>query len=153
MSVPTSLAALVGDWAGTNRVWLEPGEPVRVSQTTANIATIAQGQFLGIHNQWADEGVSQDGLLLVGYEAEKDLVKVVWVDSWHTGGTFLISEGGLDASGAISVMASYAAPSGPDWGWRTVIEPGNGRSFRILMYNIQPGEEEILAVEALYQRS
>jgi Protein of unknown function (DUF1579) len=153
MSVPASLASLIGDWVGIYRLWLTPDEPVRVSQTTATITLIARDQFLNIKYHWGEEGISQDGLLLVGYEAAKDLVKVVWVDSWHTGGTFIFSDGSLEGSGAISVMTSYAAPTGPDWGWRTAIEPGDGTTFRILMYNIPPGEKELLAVEARYEKS
>jgi len=33
MSIRTQLSSLVGEWAGTNRVWLMPGEPVRESAT------------------------------------------------------------------------------------------------------------------------
>ena len=153
MSVPASLASLVGDWTGTYRLWLTPDEPVRVSQTTVSIALIAQGQFLSFHYVWADGGVPQDGLLVLGYQALKDLVKAVWVDSWHTGEGFMLFEGSKDSSDAVSIESSYAAPPGPDWGWRTVIEPGDGATFRMLMYNIPPGENELLAVEAVYQRS
>jgi hypothetical protein len=87
---------------------------------------------------------------LIGRADDTNGIKVVWVDSWHTGGRFMISEGS-DEGGSISVHTTYSAPPGPDWGWRTVIEPGDG-SFKIVMYNIMPEGQEMLAVEALYSR-
>jgi hypothetical protein len=50
----------------------------------------------------------------------------------------------------ISVRGSYAAPPGPDWGWRIEITPDNNRKLRIVMFNIQPDGQEALAVEASY---
>ena len=55
---------------------------------------------------------------------------------------------------------SYAAPTGPDWGWRTVIAPegagagaGAGAdAFSIVMYNISPDGEETLAFRNDYAR-
>jgi len=44
---------------------------------------------------------------------------------------------------------SYAAPPGPDWGWRTVIEIPDDDSFRMVMYNVSPEGKEELAVNAV----
>jgi hypothetical protein len=64
--------------------------------------------------------------------------------------TFMICRGAVTSSGAVNLRGSYAAGSGPDWGWRTVIEPTGRRSFRMLMYNIAPASDEVLAVDARY---
>jgi hypothetical protein len=53
----------------------------------------------------------------------------------------------------LSVRGSYAAPPGPDWGWRIEITP-DGRTLRIVMFNIWPdGSREDLAAEASYTRA
>ena len=54
--------------------------------------------------------------------------------------------------GSVSIQGSYAAPPGPDWGWRILIEPRQADSFWMVMYNISPEGREALAVEATYAR-
>jgi hypothetical protein len=54
----------------------------------------------------------------------------------------------------LSVRGSYAAPPGPDWGWRIDVIAG-GEKLRIVMFNVWPqehGGKEDLAVEAVYAR-
>jgi hypothetical protein len=114
---------------------------------------IAQGQFATLSYTWAYEGADQDGLFLFSQEAPGMIVKAYWVDSWHMGDQLMICVGKVDSKGIISVNGSYAAPPDPDWGWRAVIEPGESSSFRLLMYNIPPTGEELLAVEAVFQKS
>ena len=54
----------------------------------------------------------------------------------------------------LAVQGSYAAPPGPDWGWRIEITPEPAGALRIKMYNIWPGgAQEALAAEATYTRS
>lgn len=52
----------------------------------------------------------------------------------------------------VDARGTYAAPPGPDWGWRIVIEPESRDGFRMLMFNITPNGEEALAVQATYSR-
>jgi hypothetical protein len=54
---------------------------------------------------------------------------------------------------SIDVRGSYAAPPGPNWGWRTVIETPDDDSLRIVMYNVSPEGKEDLAVDAVYRRA
>ena len=51
------------------------------------------------------------------------------------------------------MRGSYAAPPGPDWGWRIAIRPGDGSALAIVMHNVTPGGEEAVAVEATYKRA
>jgi hypothetical protein len=67
------------------------------------------------------------------------------------GDTVMACKGNADGDGAISVCGAYAAPEGPDWGWRTVIRPSAGRSLQVIMHNISPDGQEYLAVEADYK--
>jgi len=151
MSVPASLLQKVGYWVGRNRLWLSPNEPVRESETTAFVASIAQGKFITLQYTWTYEDQPQDGFLVIGQEGRSNLVKAVWIDSWHMGNQSMQCQGSLDPQGSLSVLGSYAAPPGPDWGWRIIIDPGEDNTLRIVMMNISPEGKEELAVEANYQ--
>lgn len=156
MNVRTQLSSLVGEWAGTNRVWLMPGEPVRESVTAVSIALAARDGFVTFRYTWADSGQPQDGLLIVRNVPEPGGIDMVWLDSWHTGGQFMVFQGEADRDGRVSALTSYPAPTGPDWGWRielaTDMVADTADEFVIRMYNIQPGVDEMLAVEARYGR-
>lgn len=118
----------------------------------ATVAFAAQGQFLTLHYTWADEGRPQDGLLVLGYEAGQTALKAYWIDSWHMSDKFMFCTGPLEAAGVVSVSGAYAAQPGPDWGWRIVVEPQANDSWRMVMYNITPEGQEVLAVEAHFTR-
>lgn len=150
--IPPNLAKLVGKWVGTNQLWLMPGEPVRESASTMVVALAAQERFVTLTYTWADEGKPQDGLLLIGYENDQKPVKAVWVDSFHVPDQIMTFLGTITPEGIASVKASYPAPSGPDWAWRITIEPDGGNSFRLIMHNITPDNQEFLAVETIYKR-
>jgi len=155
MSVPEGLADLVGEWRGTSKLWLSPDEPVRESDTTASVTLAAQGKFITIAYTWSYEGDPQDGLIVLSREAKGNAVKAAWIDSWHMGDSMMMCEGGAVEDGAISVRGSYAAPPGPDWGWRIVVEAGDAGeedAFEVIMYNITPDGDEHLAVRGTYGR-
>ncbi|HYP27065.1 MAG TPA: DUF1579 family protein [Blastocatellia bacterium] len=154
MSVPESLNKLVGNWTGTSRLyrpWLPPETSESVSESTASVALAARGKFAAVEYTWAVDGEPQEGFLLLGCENGDDQVTSVWIDSWHMSDKSLACVGKADASGAVSVLGSYSAPPGPDWGWRTVISPEPDGSFAIIMYNISPEGEEMLAFENRYE--
>jgi hypothetical protein len=152
MSVPKTWTKLIGTWSGANRLWLSPDDPVRECETAAAVAFAARDKFLSISYTWAFEGEPQEGLFLVGFENDGRDATGVWIDSWHMGDKSMVCRGTCDAQGVVSVTGSYSAPTGPDWGWRTVFEAKDGESFRMVMYNVPPGEAEQLAVEAVYAR-
>lgn len=152
MSAPASLTPLIGHWAGQNRLWVLPGEPDRPSAATAQVALAAQGQFILLSYTWAEAGQPQDGVLIIGLEPQRNLVSAAWIDSWHMQDKIMSLEGTVLTSGAISFEGSYAAPPGPDWGWRITIEPGAPDAFRLTMHNVSPRGAAALAVEAAYAR-
>jgi hypothetical protein len=153
VSVPAAWRELIGEWTGVNRLWLAPTDPVHESKTTASVFLAAQGQFAMMRYTWAENGQPQDGCLTLGGDPGGQTVEGVWIDSWHMAHTFMLCTGRADSDGVISVVGSYGAPPGPDWGWRIVITPCIADRFQLRMFNVTPDGEEALAVEASYSRS
>ena len=149
----SDLIGLTGRWRGTYRLTVEPGMPTRESQTTAVVAPIAGGRFARIDYTWGDRDKPQDGSILFGRDREGGVVTALWVDSWHMSDKVMACEGAAGSGETLDVRGSYAAPPGPDWGWRTVIETLDEDSLRLVMYNLTPDGQEMLAVDALYRRA
>lgn len=152
MTVITSLHALLGDWQGPSKLWLMPTDPVRESQSVATVAEVAQGQSLVIRYNWEFEGQPQDGMLALVPGGQPEVVRAIWLDSWHMANSYMLCEGSATDTG-ISVKGSYQAPPGPDWGWRIVLEPQGNAAWRLLMFNLSPDGQEYPAVEAVYTRA
>lgn len=150
MTVSKMIATLVGQWQGTNQLWLDPARPARESAATAVFQLIAQGKFATLQYTWADEGQPQSGLLLFGANGQQ--VDAAWVDSWHMQDAMMHCTGDVQPDGAISVLGSYAAPPDPDWGWRITVRPFPNDQFSLIMHNISPEGKEMLAVEIMFSR-
>jgi hypothetical protein len=67
----------------------------------------------------------------------------------------LICTGTSEVDGVIDVRGSYAAPPGPNWGWRTRIglDVDVDTMLYLTMFNVTPDGKEVLAVEGVYVRS
>jgi hypothetical protein len=152
MSARDMMIESVGEWSGSNRVWLSPGAPARESETSATIELAAGDGFALIKYAWQDEGTPQDGLLLVRIAPDASPPDMVWIDSWHTGGKFMDFPGEEGPDDRLSARGSYQAPPGPDWGWRVAISTEPNGTLRIQMDNITPDGQETLAVETLFTR-
>lgn len=146
------LADLAGEWTGTNKLWVMPGEPVRESDASASVSLVGQGQFLMVRYTWAEGEKPQDGTLLIGTASGEKPVDIVWLDSWHMRNDVMRLRVEPVGDVLLNVLGSYPAPTGPDWGWRIVLRPESRDAFRMLMYNIKPGGPDVLAVEAAYTR-
>jgi len=142
---------LAGRWQATYRLWMSPEQAPLESPSNAIVSPMVNGKMVCIEYDWTVDDKLVEGELFIGYEAQSQQVTLVWVDSWHNGERFMICQGEVRPDGAITVLGSYSASEGPDWGWRTVIEPGEN-SFCLRMYNLPPGMPELLAVEAIYTR-
>ena len=150
MTVPIRLQNLAGNWQGTNQLWFEPDAPVRESAATAVFQLTAQGKFAALHYTWAYDGQPQNGLLLFGANGQQ--VDAAWVDSWHMQDAMMHCTGNIQPDDAISVLGSYAAPPGPDWGWRMTVRPLPNDQFTLTMHNISLEGEEMPAVEVVFSR-
>ena len=145
------LLAARGLWRGTTRLTLGPDTPQDASPATAALTPAIGGRFWRIAYTWIYQDRPQEGELLVGYQAEADVATVHWADTFHTGDTVMACTGTAGDDGGISVVGSYPAPSGPDWGWRIVVEPVGRESLRVVMHNVSPAGEVYPAVETTYE--
>jgi Protein of unknown function (DUF1579) len=153
MSSPELLETLAGRWQGSSMLVLPSlAPPGSLSPSTATIEPAARGTFARIDYTWSYGGAPHEGVLLVGQAKRLGALQVVWIDSWHQSETFLLSAGAVDSSGALEVLGHYPAPTGPDWGWRTVIR-ATATGWELVMHNISPDGEEALAFHNVYQRA
>lgn len=149
-----ALAALAGRWTGSNRLRLSWPTPSDFeSAATAEVTPVADGRFVTVAYTWAHDGKPCAGFLLVGRETTGDVVHASWVDSWHQRERPMPCTGTADGRGGVDVRGSYAAPPGPDWGWRIALGPTDDGGLRLTMWNVTPAGEEDLAVEAVYRRA
>jgi len=143
---------LVGEWSGRDELWLGPGEPVRESATEATVTTAAGGGFLLIAYTWSHGGEPHDGVLLARLTPGPGAVDMVWVDSFHTQGQFMTFAGQEADDGAMAAFTTWSPGSGPDWGWRIVLDSGGPDDLTMRMYIATPDGEEAPAVASRYAR-
>jgi len=152
MAIPHELTPLLGRWQGRSKLWLSPKEPAWESDSSAEVSISVQGQFLQVNFTWYVEDEAQSGLILVRWTKKEESLKAVWFDSWHMREDFMVCHGKLTPEDSALVEGTYAAPPGPDWGWRIEMIPIDEKTFILRMHNIPPGGEAELAVETIYQR-
>lgn len=152
MNVLDVLIASAGRWAGTNRLMDPHTNSVDESPGTAIVTPGLGDRSVRIDYTWAYHGSPQEGSLLIGYDASRGLITSQWIDSWHMGDKAMACEGPVVGGEPISVRGSYAAPAGPDWGWRIIVAIKDQR-LHVAMHNVTPDSREDLAVEAEYSRA
>jgi hypothetical protein len=145
-------SALTGEWQGTKQLYLEPPPAApQSSPSTLSVTPVAGGSFLQFNYTWSFEGEQQTGVLLFGYD-EDNGASAAWVDSFHMSSKIFVCAGQV-AEGSAKMLGSYAAPPGPDWGWRITLRSVSATEFQIVMHNISPEGQEDLAVQIDYARS
>jgi hypothetical protein len=152
MSVLHGLASCAGSWRGTNTLHDPAAGRPDSSPSDLIVTPVLGGKFVRIDYTWAHQGERQEGSLLLGFDPKAGEVSGHWIDSWHMGRKIMTCRGPTPVGGTISVEGSYAAPPGPDWGWRIEITPENGQKIRIAHFNVDPDGTEQAAVEAVYSR-
>ncbi|MDX1439723.1 MAG: DUF1579 family protein [Rubricoccaceae bacterium] len=141
-----------GRWKGTKELYFEgPPEPDNVSDSEMTVSSVAHGKFLSITYTWTFKDVDHEGFLLIGRLNPGEASSGAWVDSFHMSGKVWPCEGVVGEDGKVDLHGTYEAPPGPDWGWRITLA-SDGRQLQLLMYNISPEGDELLAVQASYER-
>jgi Protein of unknown function (DUF1579) len=150
------LARMAGDWAGTYRLWFEPGAPISEAPQRGTIRSVLDGRFLLHEYEWRFDDKIRTGIALYGYHLDEARWECAWVDSFHCGSSILFSQtAGVVDPAHLAVLGSYGdgqTPPGPRWGWRTEIEQPDDDTLVIVMTNIAPDGEEAKAVEVRYAR-
>lgn len=150
------LARLEGAWAGTTKVWFEPGksEPDDESPVQGNMRLILDGRFIMHGYKGSLAGKPLEGLAIYGYHLGLGKIQAAWIDSFHNGSAIMFSEG-KRGDEKMDMLGSYAYVT-PEieqhWGWRTEIEIIQDDEVLITAYNISPEGEEVKATETLYKR-
>ncbi len=152
MPIPQVLAALAGHWIGDNSLWLNPDAAPRRSRATADISVEAEGQSLLVRYAWEDRDVPQSGVLFVVSDARSNALAGAFTDSWHYAHQLMECRGSCAAEEA-SVHGTYAAPPGPDWGWRVSIAATAMDECALRMFNRSPDGTESVAVEMRFARA
>ncbi len=148
MSPIEKLSALAGNFTGTSRLQDPMNNIAEESPSSMTVTPMLGGKFVRLDYTWGYQGAPQEGSILVGFNPKSGEVTAHWIDGWHNGTRVMPCTGTSDGKN-ISVAGSYPAPPGPDWGWKTVIEPG-ADSLTVTMYNVWPEGKEELAVEMKY---
>jgi hypothetical protein len=150
MSGLDRLAACAGRWQGTSTLEDPHNGIADESASTATVTPVLAGRFVRIDYAWSYDGKPQEGSLLIGLQKKAGTATAHWIDSFHNGDKVMACTGSVAEDGTVSVRGSYAAPPGPDWGWRIDVIPGE--TLRIVHHNVWPEGKEELAVESAYTR-
>lgn len=146
------LAECAGSWRGDNSLQDPMMNVADESPSTAAVAPVLGGWFVRMDYTWSYQGKPQEGSLLVGFDPEAGELSGHWIDSWHMSRKVMALAGTPSGDGVLRLAGSYAAPTGPDWGWRIELSPSPD-ALRMEMANISPEGEVYPAVEAVYARA
>lgn len=143
--------ALIGEWRGAKQLYLEPPPAAAVSSPSAlSVVPVAGENFLRLDYDWVFEDEAQSGVLLLGAD-EENAASAGWVDSFHMSKKIMSCTGTASAD-SIELGGTYAAPPGPDWGWRIAVRSVSADACQIVMHNIWPEGQVDLAVQIDYTR-
>jgi hypothetical protein len=117
------------------------------------VTPVLGGRFVRLDYTWGCQGKPQEGSLLLGFDPDAETVTAHWIDTWHMSDKAMVCSGPRPAAETLAVTGAYAAPPGPDWGWRIEVTPEAGHRLRLVMWNLWPasqGGREELAMAATY---
>jgi hypothetical protein len=156
MSIFDALSACAGSWRGTSTLQDPHNNISDESPSDLTVTPVLGGRFVRLDYTWSYQGKPQEGSMLIGFDKGADTVTAHWIDSFHMGNKVMACTGPRPEGRTLSVRGSYAAPPGPDWGWRIDLTPEDEGTLRMVMFNVWPeseGGKEELAVEASYTRA
>ena len=115
MALPPPFNDLSGEWKGSKRVFLQGEQgPVHASRIRMTIATAARNSFLMLAYTWKFETDPHEGVMLLGYDNEKQVATAALGDSWHMSKRLLTCAGRIGRD-ARSNRARISASSTVMW--------------------------------------
>jgi PhnB protein len=153
MSLLDPLFSCAGEWRGENTLE-DPmtGKP-ETSPSTLLITPVLHKRFVRVDYTWSHQGKAQEGMLLMGHDRQAGKITGHWTDTWHQGTVMTCIGPEPKAGGAFAVSGSYAAPPGPEWGWRIEVAAEGAGRLRLRMFNVDPRGRDAPAVSAVYERA
>ena len=122
-----------GSWAGTTRFRLLPTDAPHEGTSTATVTAGGGGTLTSLDYTWEHptDG-TQDGVLVLGPDADPDRVVALWGDSWHQT-TAQVLTGVVEGKAAL-VRCLY----GGDWEWVITVDVTDADALRLRMDNVVP---------------
>lgn len=155
----TALLRLEGRWSGEARTWLDPKGDPEITRIELVASSLLGGRFVRLAYTSSVAGRTHAGEMLVGFHVDAQTHEMVWIDSFHTGSSIMLSTGAPREDGAVEVVGSYRAGQ-ERWGWRTRLSleregtrEGEGDVFVVHAFNVSPAGQEDRAIEARLSRA
>lgn len=146
------LAALTGKWNIVTKLWFDPTAPPAVYSGTATAKMILGGRFLEIRSTATGQGITTDGLTIMGFDRRTSDYTMVGYD---TLGTYYITAAGKhdDARKMMVLKGSYLQPpTNAEVKYRfEVTQNAKGDHVWTLFFDM--GGNEVRVAETIYSKA
>ncbi len=132
---------------GTKHLWFEADAEPLTSDVQAVLTSEAGGAFSLLRYRWEHDGKPCDGVMLIHRHATVGGPAISWADSFHQSGAMMVCTCKDVDPSSLTGLGAYAAPPGPDWGWRIIVEWLTDGNLMVHMKNVWPDGREDRAVE------
>jgi len=132
--------------AGTKHLWFEPDAVPLTSKVRATLTPVAGGSFYALRYEWTKGDAPHEGAMLIHRTASVGAPAITWADSFHQSGALMSLNCETTTPLGVVGLGAYAAPPGPDWGWRISVEWPPEGGLDVHMTNIWPSGQEDRAV-------
>jgi hypothetical protein len=143
---------LEGFWYGKKSIFLESKKDPFISPMIAKIESKKNGYQFLIPYLWKNEDNIQKGLLVLIRKNNYGLYDCLWSDTWHNIQNDMKLEGLIYNFTTFSFNGHYSVQNNIDWGWKIKIMSNTRDILQILMYNVPPEKDDLLAIEIMLHR-
>ena len=146
------LAMSDGDWEGEVTHWMDPAAPAKTSKTWATNRMILGGRFQQSEHSGCFDGMSFEGISLVGYDNLKKVFMSTWIDNMGT--TVMHMEGAWDAATkTIHMTGTCTNPmDGKQMNVREDFVIVDDNTQKMTMYGPDMKGKEFKTMEIVYKR-